>query len=63
MIRVAAQKMSGIMGAYPFWDESLPDVDPWPDSVEGLPITMFYPRDWSYTESCSLIQLKKEWTE
>lgn len=63
VIRGTAQKMSGIMGAYPFWQESLPDVGPWPERVNGLPIAMFYPRDWSYTESSSLIQLKREWTE
>ena len=63
VIRSAAERISGVVSAYPLWEENLLDLPPWPERLTGLPFILLYPRRWSLTESSTRITLKKKWTE
>lgn len=63
VVRFSAEHLSGIMGGMPIWDKNIPGVTEWPQRLAVLPLSVFYPRDWSMTESSSHIKLQKEWVQ
>jgi hypothetical protein len=63
VLRFSAERLSGIMGASPFWEDDLPEVAPWPQRLSALPKLVHYPSNWSMTAESSSITLKKEWTK
>jgi hypothetical protein len=63
VLRFSAERLSGIMGASPFWGDDLPEVAPWPQRLSALPFVILYPSNWSMTAESSSITLKKEWTK
>jgi hypothetical protein len=62
VMRITAERTSAIMSTYPLWDIPLPGLPPWPERAQGLPYVLFYPHNWSLTESSSQIELGTEWT-
>lgn len=62
VVRFSAERLSGIMGALPFWNENMSYVTLWPQRLATLPFIMLYPYDWSMKEESSHITLNREWT-
>lgn len=67
ILRFTCERVSPILATPPLWDDKLPthlrvELPPWPERLKGLPFTLFYPFDWSFTESSSTIRLMREWT-
>lgn len=50
VMRFTAERLAGIIGACPFWDERFSSLPAWPRRVAGLSSAFFYPRAWSLTQ-------------
>lgn len=61
LLRFSCEQMSDIINLS-FWDPHWPQTLSWPKRLAGLPAIMFYPHDWSLTETSAIITLLKEWT-
>lgn len=69
ILRFTSERVSAVLAMPPLWNDKislshneLPELLPWPQRLRGLPFTLFYPFDWSFTESSSTIRLMREWT-
>jgi len=62
IIRYTAERLSPFVSDFPLWGGYLADMSRWPERIEALPASSWYPRGWSLTESSSQIRLKQEWT-
>lgn len=62
VMRFSAQQMSGVLDICKVINEPLIPLPAWPQRAAWLTQTQFYPSTWSLTESCSIIQIQKEFT-
>jgi len=56
VIRQTVESLNPFVTDFPLWDNRLTRLPPWPERVAGLPRYLWYPRNWSLTESSSQIQ-------
>jgi hypothetical protein len=51
VIRHTAECLSPFVSDFPLWDDHLMRLPPWPERLDGLPVSRWYPHDWSLTET------------
>ena len=59
VMRFTAERLAGIVGACPLWDDRLPDLPTWPSRVAGLSSAFFYPRSWLLTQDTAHLSWPK----
>lgn len=58
IIRHTAESLNPFVTDFPLWHNHLIRLPPWPESVAGLSSYLWYPGDWSLTETSSQTQFR-----
>lgn len=58
VIRHTAESLNPFVTSFPLWNNRLLHSSPWPEAIAPLSNYLWYPHDWSLTESSSQIQFR-----